>query len=76
MGLLHTRVVALPHGVSLLPFAPILLQPSQGADISSPLLTADLLPGAEAPATCGQGQAKEGKRALQLKGCCCCPEGL
>ncbi|XP_019472677.1 uncharacterized protein LOC104911683 isoform X3 [Meleagris gallopavo] len=37
---------------------------------------ADLLPGAEAPATCGQGQAKEGKRALQLKGCCCCPEGL
>lgn len=45
------------------------MTPQGGIDTVS-LFPASLLPSSEAPAACSQGQAKEGKRALQLKDCC------
>lgn len=41
-----------------------------GTDAASPLPPADLLPGAEAPAARGQGQAEESEGALRLRGRC------
>lgn len=46
------------------------MTPQGGTDIASSLFPASLLPISEAPAACNQGQAKEGKRALQLRDCC------
>lgn len=46
------------------------MTPKGGTDIASSLFPASLLPISEASAACSQGQAKEGKRALQLRDCC------
>lgn len=53
------------------------MTPQGGTDTASSLFPASLLPSSEASADCSQGQAKEGKRALQLKDCCQpCPGSL
>lgn len=72
---LHVCVCfALPHrddeSVTACTRTPILHDLPEGTDTASPLLPAGLLPSSEAPAACGQGQAKEGQGALQLKGHC------